>query len=297
MPVGKFLLLIPLFFIHSFLFAGETFHDRSQKLESISRNDGGLHLEVEQAPLEQIFRIIENETGIRLHASPMPQKWVTATCAGATLEVLKCVLGKEANLIYRYADKLSTDNPTPRLQDVWVLSSNPSKHRLPRETDHQIICGATEHSNNPIQHERQSVSEEEQIALSSLKQNEREKLSALARLSPNPTQREEALSRLALVDEADDESIRNILTEALGDRNPNVRAQAVSGLVRRNDPEKDDVLREALHDSDVGVRLMAVSNAGEDMALLEAALHDTDKIVRDLANMKLDQILRENPRQ
>ncbi|ADE15664.1 conserved hypothetical protein [Nitrosococcus halophilus Nc 4] len=296
MSAGKFLLLIPLSFIHSFVFAGETFHDQSQKLESLSMNNGGLHLEVEQAPLEQIFKIIENETGIRLHASPMPQKRVTATCAGATLEVLKCVLGKEASLIYRYGDKSSTSSPTPLLQEVWVLSSNPSGHRLPQETEQQIICDTTKNLNNPIQHEQQSVSGEGQTALSSLKQNEMEKLVALAQ-SPNSGQREEALSRLALLDEADDESIRNILTEALGDRNPSVRAQAVSGLARRNDPERDDVLQEALHDSDVGVRLMAVSNAGENVALLETALHDTDKVVRDLASMKLEQILQTNPRQ
>jgi HEAT repeat protein len=129
------------------------------------------------------------------------------------------------------------------------------------------------------------------MALPSLKQVETEKLFELAR-STNPMQREEALSRLALMDQADDNGIREILEDALQDQNSSVRAQAVSGLARRNSPEIDSVLREALHDSDVGVRLMAVSNAGENIYLLESALNDTDRIVRDLASMKLDQILK-----
>jgi hypothetical protein len=54
------------------------------------------------------------------------------------------------------------------------------------------------------------------------------------------------------------------------------------------------VLSEALHDSDVSVRLMAVSNAGENVYLLQSALNDTDRIVRDLAGMKLDQISKMN---
>lgn len=86
------------------------------------------------------------------------------------------------------------------------------------------------------------------------------------------------------------------MTDALQDPSPGVRAQAIFGLARRDDPERDSVLREALHDSEVGVRLMAVSNAGEDRALLEMALHDGDRVVRDLARMKLDKRVETNTR-
>jgi hypothetical protein len=251
-------------------------------------NNGGLHLEVEQVPLKQIFRIIESQTCVRLHVSLMPERLVTATCAGATLEVLKCLLGKDVNLIYQYADK-SSSNSTPLLAEVWVLNSDSSgKHQLLRDTRNQVICGTTE---NPNKVGQQQAFADEQMALPSLKQVETEKLFELAR-STNPMQREEALSRLALMDQADDNGIREILEDALQDQNSSVRAQAVSGLARRNSPEIDSVLREALHDSDVGVRLMAVSNAGENIYLLESALNDTDRIVRDLASMKLDQILK-----
>lgn len=247
------------------------------KIATAAMNKGGLHLEVEQAPLTQVLEIIENQTSVRLHVAPGFEQLVTANCAGTTLEVLKCVLGKEANFIYRYADKASAKHPTSLLKEVWVLKPAPSGRRLPQHNDSDIICEAAEDLDAPVGSEQEEV----------------EKLSALAR-SSNPAQREEALSRLALAGEDNDEDIRKVLAESLRDQNPKVRAQAVSGLARRDTPEKGEVLREALHDHDVEVRLMAVSNAGEDVALLKAALHDTDRVVRDLANMKLEQISQMN---
>jgi hypothetical protein len=253
-------------------------------------NNSGLHLEVEQAPLEQIFKIIESQTSVRLHLSSMPQKLVTATCAGTTLEVLKCVLGEDVNMIYQYSDKSSTGNSMPKLAEVWVLNPGSPSHSQLEDTHNKAICGATENLDKAIQDGQQQMSADGKIVLSS---NEIEKLFKLAR-STDPMQRKAALSRLALVDQADDESIREIMEDALQDQSSSVRAQAVFGLARRNSPEIDSVLREALDDSDVGVRLMAVSNAGENVYLLESALNDTNRIVRDLASMKLDQISRIN---
>lgn len=291
MFLGRCLLLAVLFSPHSWACAGEPLPGR-EKVETASMNKGDLHLEVKQAPLAQIFKIIEDQSGVQLHIPSLSQRRVTATCAGTALEVLKCVLGKEANLVYRYEDKPSNSDSKPLLRDVWVLNSAPSEpHSLEHNPD-QAVCEATENFPDG----QQPPLGEGQKALFHLEPEEMEKLVALSQ-SPDPKRRKEALSRLALVaEDEDDGSVRSVLTDALQDPSPGVRAQAIFGLARRDDPERDSVLREALHDSEVGVRLMAVSNAGEDRALLEMALHDGDRVVRDLARMKLDKRVETNTR-
>ncbi|WP_232420215.1 HEAT repeat domain-containing protein [Nitrosococcus watsonii] len=249
-------------------------------------NHGVLHLEVKEAPLAQIFKIIEDQAGVQLHIPSLSQRRVTATCEGTALEVLKCILGKEVNLVYRYEDKPSANDSKPLLREVWVLNSTPSEpHPLNRNPD-QAVCEAMEHFPDG----QQLPLEEEQKAFFHLEPEEMEKLVLLSR-SPDPKRRKEAVSRLALVaEDEDDGGVRSVLTEALQDPSPGVRAQAIFGLTRRDDAERDSVLRGALHDSEVGVRLMAVSNAGENRAILEMALHDEDRVVRDLARMKLGKI-------
>jgi hypothetical protein len=290
MPSGRFLLLAEILFIYSIACFGENLHGSKEKIEAIPVNNSNLHLEVEQAPLEQIFKIIESQTSIKLHISSMPEKLVTATCAGTTLEVLKCVLGRDVNLIYQYSDESSASNLMPQLAEVWVLSPGSSKqHQLSKDNRNQSICGTTANLNIAHQERQQQISAGGKITLSA---NEIENLFKLSQ-STNPMQRKEALSRLALVDQADDD-IREIMEDALQDQSSSVRAQAVFGLARRNSPNIDSVLSEALHDSNVSVRLMAVSNAGENVYLLQSALNDTDSVVRNLASMKLDQISKMN---
>lgn len=293
MPSGQFSLLTGLFFICSVAGADESFRSLGEKIEStLGNDDGSLHLEIEQVPLGQIFKIIEAQTGVRLHASLISSKLVTATCAGTTLGVLKCLLGREVNLIYRYSGKSSAGYSMPLLTDVWVLNSNPGERRLASDTR---ICSTTENLNKTIQDGRQA-SPEEQIAALRLEQDETEKLIELAQ-SANPMRRQEALSRLVFADQTYDYKVSEILKDALQDQNAGVRAQAVSVLARRNSPETDSALTEALHDSDVGVRLMVVSNAGKNIYLLESALSDPNRLVRNLARMKLNKISETNSEQ
>ncbi|EDZ67107.1 hypothetical protein NOC27_434 [Nitrosococcus oceani AFC27] len=285
-----FLLLAALLSGHAWAYGEESFSGSDRKkIEENPANNGALHLEVKQAPLAQIFKIIEDQSGVQLHISSLSQRRVTATCAGTALEVLKCILGKEANLVYRYEDKPSDKNSKPLLREVWVLNSASGEPRSLRHNPDQAVCEATENFPDG-QHGQQPLVGEEQQAFFHLEPEEMERLMDLSQ-SSDPKWRKEALSRLALVaEDEDDGGVRKVLTEALQDPSPAVRAQAIFGLTRRDDPERESVLREALHDSEVEVRLMAVSNAGEDRALLEMALHDEDRVVRDLARMKLGKI-------
>jgi HEAT repeat protein len=83
------------------------------------------------------------------------------------------------------------------------------------------------------------------------------------------------------------------LQTALSDEDPNVRGQAVYAVVRRGGVEATAVLQDALQDSALPVRLMAVDGLGTDeesIALLKQALTDSDQAVRELAAMKLKSL-------
>jgi HEAT repeat protein len=103
-------------------------------------------------------------------------------------------------------------------------------------------------------------------------------------------QKLEGLSRLAGQGAADDAAVRQTLERALSDEDPNARAQALYGLARLEGAGAVGMLQDALHDSDVSVRLMAVDSAGHDAqgaALLQQALGDADETVREFAAMRL----------
>ena len=69
--------------------------------------------------------------------------------------------------------------------------------------------------------------------------------------------------------------------------------QALSSLAHREGAAAvAPALHEALHDSDVSVRLTAVDNAGADVALLQQALTDSDATVRQLAGIRLEPLLK-----
>ncbi|BAW80168.1 hypothetical conserved protein [Candidatus Nitrosoglobus terrae] len=281
MSSGRFSLLTGIFLIYSMVCFGEISNNSEKQGNAAPANNGNLHLEVKEAPIDQVFKIIESQAGIQLHVSSVPQKLVTATCTGTALEVLKCALGNDVNLIYQYSDN-ATDNSLPQLATVWVLgasSSNPQQ--LSKDSSHaSSVCSPMD------QNEQRKTPPLGKLALSA---KEIEGLFKLSQ-SDKPADRKEALSRLALVDQADDGDIREIMKGALQDQSVRVREQAISGLARRNSPDIESVLNTALQDRDSNVRLMAVSNAGENVYVLQSALNDRNSDVRALARMKLNQI-------
>jgi HEAT repeat protein len=108
--------------------------------------------------------------------------------------------------------------------------------------------------------------------------------------STNPVDRADAISGLLTAGKAGDASIRTVLTEALSDNHSNVRAQAISSLVRREGDGASAELQVALNDSDASVRLMAVDSMGKNTALLQQALVDSDPTVRELAAIRLQSL-------
>ena len=234
-----------------------------------------LRIDAKQIQLGQILKTLENQSGVQLHYSGISQKIISADCVGNMVEVLKCLLGHDANLMYRYPDEASKSQPA----EIWILDA--SAQDATRQTTELSNC---------IDNDREKTS----IGPSSLDQassndDEAKKLLALSQ-SQSTMQRKEAITRLAIEGEIGDQKITEALETALTDPDSSVRAQAINGLARRNEPGVESVLREALHDPDAQIRLMAVDSAGQNISLLEQALDDPNATVRALASMKLKSI-------
>jgi|CXWL01.1.fsa_nt_gi HEAT repeat protein len=119
-----------------------------------------------------------------------------------------------------------------------------------------------------------------------------EKLVNLA-ASDNPKERISVLSQLAVKRSIDPGIVQKILQTAILDKDSNVRAQAVYAIVQQGCEDLPLILGQAMHDSELSVRLMAVDSLGTDersIALLEQAADDEEEAVRELAAMKLESL-------
>lgn len=111
--------------------------------------------------------------------------------------------------------------------------------------------------------------------------------------SNNPEQRISALSRLAEKSPIDAVVVQKILQKAILDKNANVRGQAVYAIAQQACADFPILLEQALNDSELSVRLMAVDSFGADeesVNLLEQALNDDEEAVRELAALKLESL-------
>lgn len=109
--------------------------------------------------------------------------------------------------------------------------------------------------------------------------------------SNNPEQRISALSQLAEKGPIDAGVVQKILQKAILDKDSNVRGQAVYAIAQQTCADFPMLLEQALSDSELSVRMMAIDSLGIDeksVNLLEQALNDDEQAVRELAAMKLE---------
>ncbi|MCE7914672.1 MAG: HEAT repeat domain-containing protein [Nitrosomonas sp. PRO4] len=107
-----------------------------------------------------------------------------------------------------------------------------------------------------------------------------------------------ALSQLAVKDTVDPAIVQKILQKALMDKDGNVRAQAVHALAQQDCADAMLVLEQALNDSELAVRLMALDSLSLDdrsMSLLKQALEDDNEAVREMAAMKIEALSADSP--
>ena len=243
-----------------------------------------LQLEVRQMPLERVFSTITAKTGVPIHYSVVPEGLVTATCVGATLkQIMECLLAHKADLIVRYP-KPSTQTQA-RVSDknqpveMWVLGSrfagaaNCSGFNVPQQTINTPPLKSPDGQGDAAEAEPDQTDD----------------LLKMAK-SKDAIVRADAIGALMAAGREGDANVKTVLEEALTDPNANVRAQAISSLAHREGSAATAALQDALHDSDAGVRLMAVDGAGNNLALLQQAVNDDDEAVRNLATSKLEEL-------
>ncbi|GKS68176.1 hypothetical protein W03_01800 [Nitrosomonas sp. PY1] len=100
-----------------------------------------------------------------------------------------------------------------------------------------------------------------------------------------------ALSQLAAAVPIDVAIRQEIIQKALQDADPRVRGQAVYVLAQQNCADSMLLLEQALDDSELSVRLMALDGLMDNdrsIALLKNALKDDEQAVRELAAVKLE---------
>ncbi len=216
-----------------------------------------------QVTLAQVLDELMQHTGIAIHYSALPQGLVTAACVGKTVQqVMAYLVDKKIDLIVR-SNQTLPDQP----EEIWLVGNTVTA--LPQHSEH-----CTEQAILPTQ---------------AVKAKPRDHISALVdRVKVGEaSERADALAALALVEGHDDTSIHEVLNNALSDEDANVRAQAVFSVAKREGAAAITALHAALLDKEPSVRLMAVSSAGDNAALLQQALADDDETVRVFAEMKL----------
>ena len=270
-------LLIP----GALLAGGDVGNTGEQKIRLVMTKETGveLQLEVRQAPLAQVLDSIANKTGVRINYSVLPDGLVTATCVGSTVKrLMECLLVRKADLVFRFSRQPSKPEPVGRPEEVWVLGA-----KFGADQTNSVVCSSPGS-------QQQKLPEPANIK-TGLEPDQTDDLVKMAS-SKIPAERAEAIGRLLAGGRKGDPRVKETLEAALSDPDAKVRVQALSSLAHREGAGASAALHEAMHDSDVSVRLTAVDNAKDDLTLLQQALNDSDATVRQLAGIRLEPLLK-----
>ena len=241
---------------------------------------------------------ITKETGIRFRSTTPLGGSVSLSIEPLPVRrALERLLGPGADFICRYS-RATDSGAAPTLpQEVWILGGE----RFPRSEALSNQGGySAEESGSPAFDSAFDVGEglgdagamDMQTGTDSAA--ERAEIDALVELAEadDPALRIQALSALGDRGPADDDTVRSTLEAAFADRDAGVRGQALQALAVRGGGEAMAHLRQALRDSDPGVRIVAVERVeprDEGIALLQEALADVDETVRSFAASRLKQ--------
>ncbi|MBK8816344.1 MAG: HEAT repeat domain-containing protein [Methylococcaceae bacterium] len=237
-------------------------------------------LEARRIPLAQVLDRIAEQTQIPIHYSVLPEGLVTATCAGATFkQILACLLDHKADLIVRYKQPNEKIANLHNVAEAWVLGSRLDVYPVTR-----IDCIADAKAELALREKKQqdnAVSQEIETLLARAK-------------SKTAAERADAIGALLGVGRQGDATINAVLEEALHDDDASVRAQAISTLSHLEGASAKTAIQEALHDISADVRRMAVDGITDDIGLLQEAINDSDESIRDLAAMKLEDLMKQH---
>lgn len=256
-------------------------------------DDGLLSLDTSQRPYAEVLGAIQKETGIRFHYTIPMAEVVTLSFKDVPVqEALKRLLGREAQLMFRFPEGPSAADRAGIPGDVWILGkvSGPiaEAHGPADKSAASVGAGgvaATQSSETPAPEDEPQPDADRATS----EQPDIESLIETTK-SDDPMRRMGALSTLAGSGQADQGAVDAALNAALTDQDAVVRAQAMQALVRRGGPEATGYLEEAMHDQDPGVRIMALESvdpAKHGVDLVKQALSDADPAVRAMAEAML----------
>lgn len=213
-------------------------------------------LQASQVSLPSVLQEVQRATGVAIHYSVLPQALVSATCVSEKLPaLLKCLLGDGVGLVF---DRANASEP----KEVWVLGSSSANHTS--DCKSELVTGQQASDSTDIKALHEGVR------------------------SSDPRRRAQAIYALAITDDKEAEAI---LREGMIDSSALVRGQAVGGWVRRYGAEAaESELQDAILDVDASVRMQAIELTSNP-SLLSQGLQDSDTMVRQLAQAKLDELM------
>jgi hypothetical protein len=247
--------------------------------------DALLQLEVKQVSLDKVLKLVSTKTGIPIHYSVLPEGLMTATCVGKGLKpVLECLLDHKADVIVRYKSQPKKGTiETDAIAEAWVLGAK--LEALPANA----LCQQDGNNGNiNFSGDKQTKNSDKALLT---KPSQSDYLLKIVE-DGSPEDRAQAIGDLLMIGAHDDPKVKEMLEQAVHDQDENIRAQAISTLTHREDYSEHapEIIREALQDPSVDVRLMAVDGIGDDASLLELAVDDPDETVRSFATTKLDEL-------
>jgi hypothetical protein len=220
----------------------------------ISHSEGsGWILEVKEARLVEVFRVLTEKMGVPVISPPPPDVPLTLRCSGPDVRViLSCLLGSGASVMYRMG---LPDHPDG-IASARILASS--------------FVRAPARSENADPGRVASILE-------------------MTR-SEDPEARAEGYTLLGQVGAGNETIKRSAFHQGLSDKSGEVRAAALLGLHGVDPIGSRDALMSGLADADANVRLAALDIMGEgpgSEAVLKQAMNDPDELVRELARMRL----------
>ncbi len=242
----------------------------------VDAHDGRVSVSAEEVPWKHLLDKLAQQTGIRFHDAAAPRGPVTVSCMDMSVtELLTCLWGGARMVRYPAVPLGSAVAAWPA--EVWLLGS-PGALRL----EDRIVSVRQSDPLPPAAHAEAA-------------QDGRRHLTAILDevKSTDADARLRALSTLAGSNHRTEPAAQAAFRAALTDDVADVRAQGVWALSKEGGPQAIEVLRDALHDRDATVRLMAVDSTETDREggmLLEQALADSDETVRTAAARKIREI-------
>lgn len=241
----------------------------------------GLQLEVRRSPMKQVLDAVSRQTGVPIHYSVLPEGLVSATCVAPSLKpLLECLLNRKADLIVRFRRDAVEQGEQAQIAEAWVLGS-----KLDSYAKDTPVCPGLENGASVVltqKNQKETVMAEQLESTLKMAQ------------SGKAEERANAIGMLLSIGSKDDPKVQALLENAIHDKDANVRAQAISTLSHLQGNEALPAIREALLDSSVDVRMMAVDGITDDIGLLQQAVNDSDESIRSLAEVKLQELIQNN---